>query len=111
MTEPLSIGLPLICFIAALCVRAVLSFLETSITALRLFKVKELASKTKRYSSLFATLETSPHQALMGILIANSVADVIAATLATTTTQRIFIKLGFSNGVGFSVGIDRKSVV
>lgn len=105
MQEPLSIGLPLICFLAALCVRAVLSFLETSITALRLFKVKELANKTQRYPALFQVLETSPHQVLIGILIANSVADVIAATLATTTAQRIFFKLGFSNGVGFSMGI------
>lgn len=105
MTEPLSISLPLICFLIALCVRAVLSFLETSITALRLFKVKELASKTARYASLFKVLETSPHQVLISILIANSVADVIAATLATTATQRIFMKLGFSNGVGFSMGI------
>lgn len=105
MKEPLSIGLPFLCFLIALCVRAVLSFLETTITALRLFKVKELASKTTRYESLFKVLETSPHEVLIGILIANSVADVIAATLATTTTQRIFLKLGFSNGVGFSIGI------
>ncbi len=105
MTEPLSIGLPLICFIGALCVRAILSFLETSITALRLFKVKELASRTTRYGSLFKVLESSPHQVLISILIANSVADVIAATLATTTTQRIFFRLGFSQGVGFSMGI------
>lgn len=105
MTEPLSIGLPLICFITALCVRAILSFLETSITALRLFKVKELASKTTRYASLFNTLETSPHQVLISILIANSVVDVLAATLATTTAQRIFLQLGFSNSVGFSMGV------
>ena len=105
MHDPLSIGLPLIFFLGALCVRAVLSFLETSITALRLFKVKELAHKTQRYASLFKVLEESPHQVLIGILIANSVADVIAATLATTTAQRIFFKLGFSNGVGFSMGI------
>lgn len=85
--------------------RAVLSFLETSITALRLFKVKELASTTQRYETLFKALETSPHEVLISILIANSVADVIAATLATTAIQRIFLKLGFSHGVGFSMGI------
>jgi len=105
MQEPLSIGLPLICFAGALCVRAILSFLETSITALRLFKVKELASKTQRYDTLFKALETSPHEVLISILVANSVADVIAATLATTTTQRIFTQLGFSQGLGFSMGI------
>src|ERR1700722_3514739 len=105
MKEPLSIRLPFICFLIALCIRAILSFLETTITALRLFKVKELASKTTRYESLCKVLERSPHEVLICILIANSVADVIAATLATTTTQRIFLKLGFSNGVGFSMGV------
>lgn len=105
MKEPLSIGVPFICFLVALCIRAILSFLETTITALRLFKVKELASKATSYEALFKVLEASPHEVLICILIANSVADVIAATLATTTTQRIFLKLGFSNGVGFSIGV------
>jgi putative hemolysin len=64
-----------------------------------------LQAKTPKYVSLFQILENSPHQVLISILIANSVADVVAAALATTTTQRVFLHLGFSNSVGFSIGI------
>ena len=35
--------IPIICFFIALTIRALFAFLETSITALRLFKLKELA--------------------------------------------------------------------
>lgn len=44
-------------FVIALCCRAIFSFLETSITALRLFKLKELAASVNKYRLLFQTLE------------------------------------------------------
>ncbi len=96
---------PTIVFFIALSIRAIFSFLETSITALRLFKLKELARTTNRYTILFQTLEKSPHRVLITILIANSVADVTTAALATNIMETIFTHIGFSSGLGFIFGI------
>ncbi len=95
----------LILFAVALCVRALFSFLETSITALRLFKLKELASATKKYKHLFQALEKHPQRILITILVANSLADVTTAALATHITETFFAWLNFSGGLGFSLGI------
>lgn len=110
-TEPLGgIVTPFILFCMALGVRAVFSFLETSITALRLFKLKELAQSVTQYHTLFQILETNPHRVLMTILIANSVTDVCAASLATYITEKIFSHLGFTAGFGISCGIGFGSI-
>lgn len=92
-------------FILALLGCALFSFLETSVTALRLFKLKELATSTTRYKKLLDTLENNPHQVLITILIANSVANVTAAALITSIMEQIFARLHLSSGLGFSVGI------
>lgn len=92
-------------FVVALLSCALFSFLETSVTALRLFKLKELATTTPRYKGLLDTLENNPHQVLVTILIANSLANVTAAALITTIMEQIFARLHFSTGLGFSVGI------
>jgi len=112
MQEPLtsSLTLPIIFFFVSLIIRAIFSFLETSITALRLFKLKELAQKNMRYGGLFQSLEKTPHRVLMTILIANSVADVVTAALATHITETIFSRLGLSSGLGFSFGIGVASI-
>ncbi|MGE0206946.1 MAG: hemolysin family protein [Candidatus Babeliales bacterium] len=94
-----------IAFFIALLGCALFSFLETSITALRLFKLKELASTTSRYKELFKTLEEHPQQVLVTMLIANSVANVSAAALITNIMETIFARLHFSGGLGFSLGI------
>lgn len=100
-----SLTLPVVGFFIALSLRALFSFLETSITALRLFKLKELAQSYGRYSDLFTSLETSPHRVLITILICNSLADVSAAALATTIMETLFKRLNLSGGLGFSIGI------
>lgn len=92
-------------FIIAIMSCALFSFLETTITALRLFKLKELATSTKRYKMLLETLENNPHQVLITILIANSLANVTAAALITTITEQVFSRLHLSSGLGFSIGI------
>ncbi len=92
-------------FIIAIISCALFSFLETTVTALRLFKLKELATSAKRYKTLLETLENNPHQVLITILIANSLANVTAAALITTITEQIFSRLHLSSGLGFSVGI------
>lgn len=104
------IVLPLVLFCIALIIRAIFSFLETSITALRLFKLKELAQSATAYQELFHVLEMTPHRVLMTILIANSVTDVCAASLATLITERIFTYFGFATGLGISFGIGFGSI-
>ncbi|HEV2601422.1 MAG TPA: hemolysin family protein [Candidatus Babeliales bacterium] len=96
---------PFIFLIIALCMRALFSFLETSITALRLFKLKEMAEAYPQYKALFNTLEKNPHRVLITIVISNSLADVTTAAIATYITEVLFSHLNFSNGVGFSLGI------
>jgi len=107
MVEPplSNLGIPCLVFVLALAVRALFSFLETSITALRLFKLKELAAEMQRYSVFFKILEKTPQRILITILIANCLADVTSAALATHITETLFARLHLSGGLGFSVGI------
>lgn len=94
----------------ALSIRATLSFLETSITALRLFRLKELAHTTTQYLPLLQTLEKNPQRVLITIIVANSFVDVTAASLATFIMSTIFAHLGFSSGIGFTLGITLASL-
>jgi putative hemolysin len=96
---------PFILLCIALSLRATLSFLETSITALRLFRLKELAHSTTDYQPLLQTLEKSPQRVLVTIIVANSFVDVSAASLATFIMSTIFTHIGFSSGIGFTFGI------
>lgn len=96
---------PFILLCIALSFRATLSFLETSITALRLFRLKELSHSTTQYQSLLQTLEKSPQRVLVTIIVANSFVDVSAASLATFIMTTIFTHIGLSSSVGFTFGI------
>ncbi len=96
---------PCLFLACALIIRATLSFLETSITALRLFRLKELANTTTQYHSLLQTLEQTPQRVLVTIIVANSFVDVTAASLATFIMGKIFAHFGFSGSIGFTVGI------
>lgn len=98
-------GTSIIIFCCALTARALFSFLETSITALRLFKLKEIAASTNRYGALFQALEKNPHRVLISILIANSLADVTTAALATQIMEEFFESINLSGGLGFFLGI------
>lgn len=95
----------IISFVLSLMACAVFSFIETSITALRLFKLKELSEKTKKYTNLFEALEKKPQTVLTTILIANCLANVTASALSTQIMEQIFARLNFHSGLGFSVGI------
>ncbi len=96
---------PFILLCIALCCRATLSFLETSITALRLYRLKELAHSTTEYQPLLQTLEKNPQRVLVTIIVANSFVDVSAASLATFIMSTIFTHVGLSSGFGFTLGI------
>ncbi len=92
-------------FLIAVMFCALFSFLETSIAALRLFKLKELSQATKRYRLLFETLEVNPNRILISILIAYNLASVTAAALASGLTERLARYFHLSEGLGFTIGI------
>jgi putative hemolysin len=96
---------PAILFCISLCARAIFSFLEMSVASLRLYKIKELAESSKQYSSLFKVLEKHPHRVLITILIANSLADVTTASLATYIMETLCSYIHLSGTLGFSIGI------
>lgn len=96
---------PVSSFFIVLIARAMFAFLETSLTALRLFRLKELALTHTRYENLFHTLETNPHHVLITALIANSISDVTCAALATHITEIVFNHFNYSGSLGFSIGI------
>lgn len=92
-------------FTISLLLCALFSFLETAVTALRLFNLKEIAKNTKGYRMLFATLEQEPQRVLISILIANSIANVTSAALITQVMEDVFASFQLSEGLGFSLGI------
>ena len=85
-----SLTTDLMIFVISLSFCALTAFLETSITTLRLFKLKELAESTGRYKPLLALLEKHNHRVLTTILIAKNLADVAAATFGAGLTARLF---------------------
>lgn len=92
-------------FIITLMLCALFSFIETSITALRIFKLQELANSTKGYKSLFKILEEHPNQILFTILIANSLVNASCTALITSVMQDLFLKLNLSEGLGLTAGV------
>ena len=97
-------------FCLALIGCSIFSFLETTITALRLFKLKELAQSTGKYQSLFDSLEKDPNRVLVTILIGSSLVNASAAALITDIIEEIFAKIGWSGGLGFTLGISLATV-
>lgn len=105
------IAIPSLIFLVALTIRSIFSFLETTITALRLFKLKELARITSgRYDTLFHTLEQTPHKVIITTLIASNIADVTSGALATHITETIFTRFNLPGGLGLFLGIGLASV-
>lgn len=92
-------------FVVTLVFCALFSFIETSITALRIFKLKELSNNTKGYKSLFKILEEHPNQILFTILIANSLVNASCTALITSVMQELFVRLNLSEGLGLTVGV------
>ena len=92
-----------IAFVVALLLCGLLSLLETSITTLRLFKLKGLASRTGRYKKIFDLLERNPSSIINAILIANNAINVIAATSGGMVTDQLFAFL--PRGIGFSLSV------
>ena len=90
---------------------ALFAFLETSITALRLFKLKELARSTGRYKTLFETLENNPHRILITILVASNLANVTTAWLSSQLTERFINYINLPESFGFAIGIALTTII
>ncbi|HBY05963.1 MAG: hypothetical protein UV38_C0002G0285 [candidate division TM6 bacterium GW2011_GWE2_42_60] len=83
----------LIVFLIALAFCSLFSFLETSMMALRLFQLKELAQRTGRYHELFRALEKDPNRLLNAILIAYNLANYVAAVSGSYFVDEVLASL------------------
>ena len=92
----------IIFFFVALIFAALFAFLETAFTALRLFKLKELALSVSKYQSLFYSWEKNPQRILITILIANNFAHVLASVLISNIMSNIFGTFGLALGVALA---------
>lgn len=89
-------------FFVALFFAALFAFLETAFTALRLFKLKELAISVAKYQNLFHSWEKNPQRILITILIANNFAHVIASVLISSMMENAFGAFGLAIGVALA---------
>ena len=90
-------------FAGALISAAIFAFLETAFTALRLFKLKELAKKMTHYKWLFEAWEKTPQRILITILIASNLAHVTASVAITDVIQHFLGNTGLA--LLFGIGI------
>lgn len=95
----------LIFFLIALLFCALFSFIETSVTALRLFQLKELTKGSPQYSSLFHLFEHSPNRILISILTAANFANVLAAVFSSKVMESLTASLHIPSKFGFIAGI------
>lgn len=89
-------------FFIALFFAALFAFLETAFTALRLFKLKELAVSVSKYKSLFSSWEKNPQRILITILIANNFAHVLASVLISNMMENLFGAFGLAIGIALA---------
>lgn len=88
-----SIVFNFVVFLIALAFCSLFSFLETSMMALRLFQLKELAQRTGRYHELFRALEKDPNRLLNAILIAYNLANYVAAVSGSYFIDELLVTL------------------
>jgi putative hemolysin len=93
------------CITFSLCTYGLFSFLETAITALRIFNLKQLAKKTGTYKNLFIAIEKEPQRVLIALLIASCLASVISVDLVTDFVQHGLMNLGLSSGLSFFLSV------
>lgn len=90
----------LILFLVSLLFAAMFAFLETALTALRLFEVRELAQATGSYSSLFSVWQHSPQRILIAILIAANLVHVVCSVTITDIMQQLLGDTGLALAIG-----------
>ena len=98
-------------FLGSLSLCALFAFIETSITAIRLFKVKELERTTSKYKVFFTTLEHRPQAVLMTILVATNMMCITTAVLLQNIVENVFADFNLPQGLGFTIGIAAGTIV
>lgn len=98
-------------FLSSLSLCALLAYMETSITAIRLFKVKELERSTSKYKNFFITLEYHPQYVFMTVLIATNMMCITTAILLQNIIENIFADFDWPQGLGFTIGIVSGTIV
>ncbi len=98
-------------FLGSLSLCALFAFMETSITAIRLFKVKELERSTNNYKTFFTTLEHHPQNVLMTVLIATNMMCITTAVLLQNIIENVFADFDLPQGLGFTIGIASGTIV
>lgn len=101
----MSLMIQLILFFIALAFAALFAFLETAFTALRLFKLKELALSVSKYQSLFNSWEKNPQRILITILIANNFAHVLSSVIISNMLEHYFGTVGLAIGVAIATAM------
>lgn len=84
---------------------SIFAFLETSITAMRLFKLKEFSKSTTKYKDLFSVLELHPNRILTAILVANNLCNVITATFSGQLVERAVEYFHLPEKISVIIGI------
>lgn len=102
-TQALSMNI--ILFLLSLLTCALFSFLETSITAMRLFKLKELELTTPQYKHLFEAFDKYPQNILISVLIATNLASVTCAVISQQLTDSLFESIQLPESIIFILGI------
>lgn len=98
-------------FLSSLALCALLAFTETSITAIRLFKVKELERANSKYKNFLHTLEVNPQYVLMTVLIATNMLCITTAVLLQNIIENVFADFNLPQGLGFTLGIMMGTIV
>ncbi|MCX5924523.1 MAG: hemolysin family protein [Candidatus Dependentiae bacterium] len=98
-------------FLGSLGLCALLAFMETSITAIRLFKIKELQRTSQKYKVFLQTLESKPQYVLMTILVATNMMCITSAILLQNIIENVFADFDLPQGLGFTVGIALGTIV
>lgn len=107
--QKLMFDIALFLFSLSLC--ALFAFMETSITAIRLFKIKELEKSTTKYKTFFLTLEYHPQDVLMTVLIATNMLCITTAVLLQNIIESLFADFNLPEGLGFTIGIAAGTIV
>ncbi|MBV8660756.1 MAG: HlyC/CorC family transporter [Candidatus Dependentiae bacterium] len=95
----------IVLFVLSLLTCALFSFLETSVTALRLFKLKEIELATPKYKKLFEAFDKHPQQILISILIATDLSSVTCAVVSQNLTEALFEQIKMPESIAFILGI------
>lgn len=101
----------LIVFFIALISCAFFAFLETALTALRLFKLKEMSLEMKSYAKFFDILEHNPHRILATTLVATNLANVTVVFISTRLSDDLFAYFNITGGLASTLSVGLTTIV